>query len=160
MQTLTLESARKINKQRERKSVIKFAAAVLITAGLTAAVYMLSDYFKTYPMLWVLPALAVVLAVKRSKIYLFLKPREYSGRITDCYLYVERNKTNLSHQAGVSLSASEDPKMDITVVDDTGKKHEKTFYCNSVLTSLKADDFVAALRFIDQPIILEIVDKI
>lgn len=98
---LTLDEARKIQAKREKSAIIRFAAWLVVIIAVTITVYLLFDYFQKYIVLYLVPAVCVFLNIRKSKIYFFLFPKEYSGNIKYCKLYIRIEKAVLSHQPGV-----------------------------------------------------------
>lgn len=149
---LNLEEARKIQKERQRKALLAFAGWAALIAACTVLTALFTDYFSRIAGLWVLPLLLLALAGRLTRVYRLLAPKEFSGTITDCHVYVEHTKTNASHLPGSTYDAVDVTKMDITVKNAAGNEKSKTFVCNSKNVSLKTGDAVTLLRFIDQPI--------
>lgn len=156
---LTLNEARRLQAEREKKAVIRFSVLIAVIVAAFISVFVFTDYFQKYPaLLYAVAAVSFAVSCMNSKIYRFFSPKEFTGTVVYINTSVELAKAYASHQPGVKYRTNEIRMLEMIV--DNGKKtvRKNTEY------DLKWGEFregqtVALLRFIDRPILIAEPDK-
>ena len=150
---MTLNEAKKLQKERERKSVIGFCLSILFIAFGTFMLLEFTPVFEISSGFYLIPIGLLALAVKNTKIYLFLTAREFSGKVVRLDVYpVKTGNIKGEH----TYETRQGEALEVAIYIDNGKR---TKLIEMLATPITYQIFVGSsltlLRFIDQPIIIE-----
>ena len=149
---LTPKEARKIQKERESKAIITF---VISLALVLLATYILLEYtnaFEISTVFYLIPIGLFGFTVKKTQIYLFLTPKEFTGKVVYNNVYIvksQRVKGERSYMQRESL------EMEIIIENDEKSKRITIPASYPVAAHISDGVTVSLLRFIYQPIIIE-----
>ncbi len=148
---MTLTDALRIQRKAQRKALIMFFGSLaLLTAVCTCLFFVDGRIF------YVSVGISVLLMfffTKRSYIYEFFLPKQYSGEVVYFLVRTEMVKKSYANGAGATYDAYYTKRADITVVDDKGKTRYKTFIYSEAYDAVKVGDKATVFRFVDKPII-------
>ena len=150
---MTLTEARKIQKERERKSVIGFCLSILFIAFGTFMLFKFTPVFEISSGFYLIPIGLLALAVKNTKIYLFLTAREFSGKVVRLDVYpVKTGNIKGEH----TYETRQGEALEVAIYIDNGKRTKlKEMYASPLTYGITVGTNLTLLRFIDQPIIIE-----
>ena len=150
---MTLNEAKKLQKEREKKAFIGFCLSILFIAFGTFMLVEFTPVFEISSGFYLIPIGLLALAVKNTKIYLFLTAREFRGKIVRLDLYpVKTGNIKGEH----TYETRQGEALEAAIYIDNGKCTKlKEMYATPIVYSLSVGMSVALLRFIDQPIIIE-----
>ena len=115
---MTLEEARQNEVKLQKQTIIKFSVYVVLIIAAFVALHVFTDYFEQYTVFYPIFALLFILACKYSKIYYFLRPKEFIGVIKYSNVTIENVKTHASHQAGSTYNTKEVRMLHFVVSND------------------------------------------
>ncbi|MBQ3230721.1 MAG: hypothetical protein IJB49_06845 [Clostridia bacterium] len=153
MKLLTLDEARRIQKSNTRKVVLKFVIFVAIVAAATYALYAFTDMFERSSFYYVIPALAVIIAIKLTDFYRIFTPKEVFGEALKIDIYsADERKVK---RGGFGALQDRFFEAELMVRSESGKVIFR-IYRNGDATSVIAEgDKIALLRLVDEPVIIE-----
>ena len=76
---LTLDEAKKIQKERERKTVLKFLIICSVVEAVVISILHFSEMFSLNSGLWVVPAAALIIVFNSTGMNTFFSPKIFSG---------------------------------------------------------------------------------
>ncbi len=149
---LTLKEARKIQKERESKAIITF---VFSLAFVLLATYILLEYtnaFEISTAFYLIPIGIFGFSIKKTQIYLFLTPKEFTGTVVYNNVYVVKSQRVKGER---SYMQHEGLEMEIIIENDEKSKRITIPASYPVASHISDGIKVSLLRFIYQPIIIE-----
>lgn len=149
---LTLNEARKIQKERESKAIGWFIASVAATLLITFVLMEYTTVFEINSVFYLIPAALIAFAIKKTRIYLFLTAQEFVGTVVYMNVYEVQTqpvKGKLSYTTLNSLEA------EIIIKNKEGKSKSIQLPAGPGDNLISEGMTLALLRFVDTPIILE-----
>ena len=148
---MTLNEAKKLQKERERKAFIGFCLSILFIAFGTFMLVEFTPVFEISSGFYLIPIGLLALAVKNTKIYLFLTAREFRGKIVRLDLYpVKTGNIKGEH----TYETRQGEALEVAIYIDNGKRTKlKEMYASPLTYGITVGTDITLLRFIDQPII-------
>ena len=149
---LTLKEARQRQKDLESRSLIIF---VLSLALVLLTVYFLLEYttlFELSTAFYLIPIGLLAFAVKKTRIYLFLTPKEFSGRVVYLNVYevrAQRIKGERSYMTHHHL------EVDLIIESSDGKSKSLQLPASPLTNHIAEGTELTLLRFIDEPILTQ-----
>ena len=150
---MTITEARKIQKERERKAIYSFIAAVAFIGIGSFLLFCFTEILLVSTVFYLIPIGLFALAVKKTGIYKFLEPKEFVGTVVKMDVYPVkvgkiRGDDTYEQNWGESL--------EVELIIDNGSKTKMVAVLASKATWYLAEGKkVALLRFIYNPIIIE-----
>lgn len=147
---MTIKEARKIQKEREQKAILLFVLSVGMVGLATYLLLEFTSVFEISTVFYLIPVVLFAPAVKKTRIYLFLTPREFSGKVVYINVYVvksQRVKGERSYTQHESLEAE-------IIIDNGEKSKTKILPASPFTNNIAEGTELALLRFIDQPILV------
>ena len=150
---MTLKEARAIQKERETKAILTFLASIAFIALGSFLLFYLTDVLSISTAFYLIPIALFGLAVKKTKIYKFFEPREFTGKIVRMDVYpVKVGKI----RGDDTYEQSWGEALEVALIIDNGDKSKSVEVIASKATWYLAEGKkVALLRFIYYPIIIE-----
>ena len=149
---LTLKEARKIQKERESKAILTFIVSI---AFVLLATYILLEYtnaFEISTVFYLIPIGIFAFSVKKTRIYLFLTSKEFSGTVVYNNVYVVKSQRVKGER---SYMQHEGLEMEIIVENKDRSKRITIPASLPVASKISDGTKLSLLRFIDQPIIID-----
>ncbi len=153
---LSIDEAKKIQKERSKKALARFALFALFDAFAAALSYSLLKEKADMKAFWLIAfavLLALALQIKYSKIYLFMTPKEFTGTVRYYRVLSETVKDNLSHLPGDTYKTHECLYGEMIVENPAGRSRTKKFVYTEEYNKIDIGSIVTILRFIDRPVI-------
>ncbi|MBR6783383.1 MAG: hypothetical protein IKM32_01695 [Clostridia bacterium] len=149
---LTLKEARKIQKERESKAVIRFVFSLALVGIAFYALLEFTNVFEINNVFYLIPAALIAIAVKKTRIYLFLTAKEFVGTVTYMNVYMvssQRVKGGRGYVTNDRLEAE-------IIVQSEDRKSKSILLPAGPGDNLISEGMtLALLRFVETPIILE-----
>ena len=150
---MTLKEARAIQKERETKAILTFLALVAFISLGSFLLFYCTDALALSSIFYLVPVVLLGFAIKKTKIYKFLQPREFVGKIVRMDVYpvkVGKIKGDDTYEQtwGESLEV-------YLIVDNEKKSKSVAVLASKATWYLAEGKKVALLRFIYYPIIIE-----
>lgn len=150
---LMLDEAKKMQKERERKSLIFSLSSFVITALLTFILYEFTGIFESSSMFWLIPIIIVALTLKKTNLLLFLNPRVFEGEVVRIDVYAVKTGT-IKGGRTYEVKQGEAFETELFVENDNKMKTVRLL-SGPMTTNISVGTKVALLRFVEQPVILE-----
>ena len=149
---MTLNEARTLQKQREKKAIIGFLCSILFIAIGTFCLLQFTNVFEISSGFYLIPIVLFALSIKNTKIYLLLTAREFVGSVVRLDVYpVKVGKVKGEH----TYETRQWEALEVAIFVDNGKRTKlKETYSSPITAQIGIGTRVALLRFIDQPIII------
>ncbi len=150
---MTLNEARKIQRDREQKAIILFVLSIGLVGLATYLLLEFTTIFSISSAFYLIPIGLLALAVKKTRIYLFLTPKEFKGKVVRLDVYpVKVGKVKGEH----TYESSHGEALEVALYIDNGKTTKlKEMYSCQLTYKISVGTELSLLRFIDQPIIIE-----
>lgn len=150
---LTLNEAKKIQKERERKAILVFCISVALTALITFLLIKFTTLFSISSAFYLIPIGLLALTVKKTKVYLLLTAREFRGKVVRLDVYpVKTGNIKGEH----TYETRQGEALEVAIYIDNGKRTKlKEMYASPLTYQISVGTELSLLRFIDQPIIIE-----
>lgn len=150
---MTLNEAKKIQKEREKRSIGWFILSVALTALITFLLFKFTTLFSISSAFYLIPIGLLALTVKKTKVYLFLTAKEFRGKVVRLDVYpVKTGNIKGEH----TYETSQGEALEVAMYIDNGKTAKlKEMYASPLTYKISVGTELALLRFIDQPIIIE-----
>lgn len=150
---LTLDEAKKIQKERERKSLIISLSSFVSTALVTFILYSFTGIFEMSSIFWLIPIIIVVLTLKKTCLYLFLIPRVFKGKVVRMDVYAVKTGTiKGDHTYEVRQGEAFETEL---FVESESKMRTVRLPSGPMTANISVGTKVALLRFVEQPVIIE-----
>ncbi len=150
---LTLNEARSIQKEREKKAIISFTASILLIALGTFLLFYFTDVLELSTAFYLIPIGMIGFAVKKTEIYKLFSAKEFTGKVVRMDVYPVkvgkiRGERLYQQNWGEALEI-------YLIVDDGKRSKTATLYASKDTAPLSVGDTVALLRFIYTPVMIE-----
>lgn len=150
---MTLKEARALQRERETKAILSFLASVAFIALGSFLLFYFTDVLSISSIFYLIPIGLLGIAVKKTKIYKFLEPKEFAGKIARMDVYPVkvgkiRGDDVYEQTWGESLEVA-------LIVDDGKKSRSVAVLAGKETWHLAEGKKVTILRFIYYPIIIE-----
>ncbi len=157
---MTLDEARKLQKKNETNSIVSFLVCFTAIGLLTAVMFSYTTVLEKSAFYWILPIATLAIAVKTTKIYLFLSRKEFIGRVVHVHIYSirERQRKGFNYGTGAN-STKRRNEAEIIVESEDGSSVMLTVKHQDTVAKLSDGDKLAILRFIETPVIIEALGK-
>lgn len=149
---LTLNEARKLQKEREGKAIGLFLAIVIASLLLT---YILMEYttiFELSSVFYLIPAVLIGFAVKKTQVYRLLTQKEFVGKVVYMNVYEVREQRVKGEKSYMMVHGLE---AEIIIESESGKSKSLQLPAGPGDNLISEGMTLALLRFIDQPIIIK-----
>lgn len=148
---LTLDEAKKIQKSRERKTLIISFSSFTLIALITFVLYEFTGIFELSSVFWLIPIILVALTLKKTSLLLFLTPRVFEGKVVRMDVYAVKTGTIKGDdiyevQQGEAFEAE-------LFVENGNKMRTVRLPSGPMTANISVGTKVALLRFVEQPII-------
>ena len=152
---MELKEARKLQKERESKSIIFFLISIAVIGIITFILLEYTTIFELSSVFYLIPIFLFGYAIKKTRVYMFLKAREFTGKVIRLDVYpVKVGKMHGDDSYEYRMSTRD--ALEIALIIDNGKKSKSLELLVSPLTAkIGEDTTLTLLRFIDEPIINE-----
>ena len=154
---LTLKEAKKLQKEREGKSVLFFLISFVLIGIVTFLLLEYTTLFELSSIFYLIPIGLLALAVKKTRIYLFLTPRYFEGVVVRSDLYpvkVGLMKGTRTYESRRRVAFERE------IFLENGNKLRSVVVPDGLLSvEPSVGKTFALLRFVDEPIIIEKKDK-
>ncbi len=153
---MTLDQARQIQKEKEKKSISFFVSLTIIWAITFFLIFRFTNLLSTSKFFLILPTITLIAIIHYTHILKFIYPKEFSGSIVRITIFSTRD--NAVKGAGWYMpSMIQSQKMaKIISKDAKGKSIRKTFRNGDVVSKLSEGDEITILRYIDeQPFLIK-----
>lgn len=150
---MTLNEAKKLQKEREKRSIGWFILSVALNALITFLLFKFTTLFSISSAFYLIPIGLLALTVKKTKVYLFLTAKEFRGKVVRLDVYpVKTGNIKGEH----TYETSQGEALEVAMYIDNGKTAKlKEMYASPLTYKISVGTELALLRFIDQPIIIE-----
>lgn len=150
---MTLNEAKKLQKERERKAILVFCISVGLIGLVTLLLFKFTTVFEISTAFYLIPIGSFTLAVKKTKIHLFLTAKEFRGKVVRLDVYpVKTGNIKGEH----TYETSQGEALEVAIYIDNGKRTKlKEMYASPLTYGITVGTDIALLRFIDQPVIIE-----
>lgn len=150
---MTLNEARTLQKQREKKAIIGFLCSILFIAAGTFCLLHFTNVFEISSGFYLIPIVLFALAIKNTKIYLLFTAKEFSGKVVRLDLYpVKTGKVKGEH----TYETRQGEALEAAIYIDNGKRTKLIEMLATPITyQISVGSSLALLRFIDEPIIID-----
>ncbi len=154
---LTLNEARKIQKEREGKTVTRFAIYAAISQAVVWAVIYFADLLALNNVFYLLPIAALLIAFKLSGMPVFFEPKEFRGTITDIHVYATRDRVvkgagwGNGSNVGMLYNVA-----NIGVTNEKGRIMTRAYRNEHEICDLREGGEIIIMRFVSEaPIIIK-----
>lgn len=149
---MTLNEAKKLQKERERKAILVFCISVGLIGLVTLLLFKFTTVFEISTAFYLIPIGLLALTVKKTRIYLFLTAREFTGKVVRLDVYpVKTGHIKGEH----TYETRQGEALEVAIYIDNGKRTKlKEMYAIPLTYGITVGTKLALLRFIDQPIII------
>lgn len=157
---MTLNDARKIQKQNETRSLTAFLISFTIIGLLTAIMFSFTDVLEHSAFYLTIPITAMLAAIMLTGIYKFLSKKEFTGRVVHVHIYSIRERRRKGINWGTGAGAMpRRQEAEIIAEDPEGKSVMLTVKHQDTVSKLSVGDKIAVLRFVETPVIIEDTGK-
>lgn len=148
---LTLKEARKIQKERESRAVLRFVFSLALVGLATFLLMEFTTVFEINNVFYLIPAALIAFAIKKTKIYMFFTAREFTGNVTYLNVYIVKAQRVKGGRGYVT-----NDHLEVEIIIENGERSKMIqIPASPVTNSITVGTKLAVLRFIDDPIILE-----
>ncbi len=151
---ITHKTAKRLQKERETKSILTFSVLFVIIEAGTYLWFGFTDILKISTVFYLIPVFLLGYAAKKTRITEFFKPREFLGTVINIDVYIAKTSRV---KGKPSYVMNEHTEAEILIERD-GKPKSKVIPYSPLTEHLREGDRVAFLRFIDQPIVIKAVN--
>ncbi len=150
---MTLSEAKIKQKERERKAIISFSLSLLFIAIGSFLLFYFTEILTISSIFYLFPVALIALAVKKTRIYKFLEPKEFIGNVVRMDVYPV--KVGKIH-GDDTYEQTWGEALEVSLIVDNGRKTKSVaVYAAKETWYLAEGKKVAVLRFIYYPIIIE-----
>lgn len=150
---MTLNEAKKLQKERERKAIFVFCISVGLIGLVTLLLFKFTTLFSVSSAFYLIPIGSFALAVKKTKIHLFLTAKEFRGKVVRLDVYPVKTGNIKGEHVYETMQGE---ALEVAIYIDNGKRTKlKEMYASPLTYGITVGTEIALLRFIDQPIIIE-----
>lgn len=152
---MTLDEARVLQRQREKKAIKKFFGFVIIIAVICCGIYLYTDLFSVNAIFYVIPILILIGIAKHCDIDKFFSAKEFIGEVQDVHIYRITERVSKGVGIGHGGSGGTHFEAELIVRNRKGQTIFRTFWNGDVTSHLTEGDEIAILRFVDEPILIK-----
>lgn len=150
---LTLDEAKKIQKERERKVLIISLSSFALTALVTFVLYAFTDVFELSTAIWLIPIMIVAFILKKTNFGTFLSPKFFEGKVVRMDVYAVKTGTiKGDHTYEVRQGEAFETEL---FVENESKMRTVRLPSGPMTANISVGTRVALLRFVEQPVIIE-----
>ena len=147
---LTIKEARRLQKERSNKAILIFVFSVAFVIAASYFTLKYTDLLEWSSVFYLVPIIFLGIAIKYSKIYLFLSPKEFTGKVIKIEVYVVKGQRVKGER-----SYTQNEALEVAILVDNGKKTiSKTMPAGDISAKLYEGIEISYLRFIENPIII------
>lgn len=150
---LTLDEAKKIQKEREIKALIISLSSFALTALFTFVLYTFTGIFELSSVFWLIPIIIVALTLKKTNLLLFLTPRIFKGNVVRMDVYAVKTGT-IKGDNTYEVRQGEAFEAEL-FVENESKMRSVRLPSGPMTANISVGTKVALLRFVEQPVIIE-----
>lgn len=154
---LTLEEARKVQKEKENKSILRFIISILIIGLALFLMVKFTNILEHGTFVYIFPVIAIPIAVKSTKVYRLFAPKEFRGTIIKLHLYgLSDHRARVTGRGTVVVANSHDAKAleaEIIAENENGKKIMRTVRNKQIVAELSEGDVITFFRSLEDPVI-------
>ena len=149
---MTLNEAKKLQKEREQKAVLLFVTSLGLVGLGTWLLMEFTNIFEISTVFTLIPFALIGFSVRKTKMYMFFTPREFKGKVIRMDVYpVKVGKVKGEH----TYETSRGEALEVALYIDNGKTTKlKEMYASPLTNKINIGTELVLLRFIDQPIII------
>ncbi len=151
---LTLKEARKIQKERENKAIFSFLFWFAFIGVASFLLFYLTDILNISTVFYLIPIILLGLAIKQTRIYLFLTQKEFVGRVVRVDVYPVKTGS-IKGEHTYETRQGEQLEQEI-FIEGTGLRTCRIPAYIKVAPMIGVGTEICLLRFIDQPILTEL----
>ncbi len=149
---LTLNEARKLQKERESKAIGWFIASVVATLLITFVLMEYTTIFEINSVFYLIPAALIAIAVKKTEIYKLLTAKEFVGKVVYLNVYVTRDQRI---KGRITYTTVDNLEVEMIIENDEGKSKSLQIPSSPATYNIAEGTRLVLLRFVDTPIIIE-----
>ncbi len=149
---LTLKEAKKIQNERESKALISFVLSIALVLMSYYVILEYTNLFSLSSLFYLIPIGLLLLAVKKTRIYLFLTPKEFIGDVVYLNVYEVRSQRV---KGGRGYMTNDHLEVDLIIERKDGKSKNIQIPASPLTNEIAVGTRLALLRFIYQPIIID-----
>ena len=149
---LTLKEAQKIQKERESKALISFVLSIALVLMSCYVILEYTSLFSLSSLFYLIPIGLLLLAVKKTRIHLFLTPKEFIGDVVYLNVYEVQSQRVKGERSYMTQNYLE---VDLIVERKDGKSKNIQLPASPLTNEIAVGTRLALLRFIHQPIIID-----
>ncbi len=149
----TLDEAKKIQKDREAKSLTSALIWLILTATATVLVYFFTDLFEFSSAFWLIPIIIIALIFKKTSLGVFLSPKVFEGKVVRMDVYAVKTgyiKGDDIYEVGQGEAFETE-----LFVENGSKMRTVRLPSGPMTANISVGTKVALLRFVEQPVIIE-----
>ncbi|MBO5869272.1 MAG: hypothetical protein J6Q89_00830 [Clostridia bacterium] len=151
---LTLKEARKLQKERENRAIFSFLFWFAFISVGSFLLFYLTDITELSSVFCLVPFLLLGLAVKKTKIYLFLTKKEFVGKVIRVDVYPVKTGS-IKGEHSYEVRQGEQLESEIFIQGDKLRTCTIPSYI-PVAPMIGVGTNLCLLRFIDEPILTDI----
>ena len=150
---MTLIEAKKLQKERDKRSIVWFIVSVALTALITFLLFKFTTLFSISSAFYLVPIGLLALTVRKTKVYLFFTAREFRGKVVRLDVYPVKTGNIKGKHVYETMQGE---ALEVAMYIDNGKTAKlKEMYASPLTYKISVGTELSLLRFIDQPIIIE-----
>jgi len=151
---MTLQEAKLLQRERERKIIIKFLALSIVVCSVSFLVLYFSKLLERTPIFYFVPLLFILVIAKYTGITKLMGKREIAGEVVKINIYpVKTGKIKGEHM--YESSRGDGLEAEIIIKTDNGDTKLRVFPNGDTTSRLCIGDRIAFLRNIGEPIVIK-----
>ncbi len=150
---MTLDEARQKQAKLQKQTITKFSICMTLIIATFVVLFVFTDYFEKYSILYALYLIFFYLACKSSKIYYLFGPKEFTGIIQYCNITLVQAKKYATNQPGAKYASNEIFMLDI-IIENGKKTLRRTIEYDWHWGEFREGQTVVILRFIERPFLI------
>ena len=151
---LTLKEARKLQKERENKAIFTFLFCFAFIGVGSFLLFYLTDILNISTVFYLIPIILLGLAIKKTRIYLFLTKKEFTGKVVRVDVYPVKTGS-IRGEHTYEVRQGEQLEQEIFIEGDRLRTCKIPAYIK-VAPMIGVGTEICLLRFIDEPILMNI----
>lgn len=152
---LTLKEARKIQKEREDKAIFQFILAFAFIGVGSFLLFYLTDILALSSIFCLIPIILLGLAIKKTRIHLFLTKKEFKGTVIRLDVYPVKTGS-IKGEHSYEVRQGEQLETEIFIQGDGRLRTCIIPSYIPVAPMIAVGTPICLLRFIDEPIIMDV----
>lgn len=152
---MTLDEARVLQKQKEKKSITRFLISTAVIIVLFFFAFKNTGLFSINYAIYLIPAVILLIAAKICGVDKFFTSKEFAGEVCDVHFYRITEPVSKGAGKGHGAHGVTHFEAELIVKNKKGRTMMKTFWGGDVTDHIAEGDEIAILRFVDEPVLIK-----